>query len=100
MSATATAVAVAASASAHERELAQLMITALNLEDVDIDGIDPDAALFGHDAGLGLDSIDALEIALAVQQQYRVELRADDQDSKQTFSSLRALSAYVQSRRQ
>jgi len=94
-----SAVATAVTASAAERDLAQLMITALNLDGVDIDGIDPDAALFGHDEGLGLDSIDALEIALAVQQQYGVELRADDQDSKQIFSSLRTLSAYVQSRK-
>lgn len=89
---------------AAEREMAQLLVGALNLENVDADGIAAEAPLFGHDAsgraaGLGLDSIDALEIALAVQQKYGVELRADDQNSKQIFSSLRALSAHVQSRR-
>lgn len=94
-----SAVATAVAASAAEREMAQLMVSALNLENIDIDAIAPDAPLFGHDTGLGLDSIDALEIALAVQQKYGVELRADDQDAKQIFSSLRALSAYVQSRR-
>lgn len=82
-----------------EREMAQLLVATLNLEGFDIDEIDPDAPLFGHDTGLGLDSIDALEIALAVQQKYAVELRADAQDSKQVFGSLRALSAHVQARR-
>lgn len=81
-----------------EREMAQLLVTALNLDSVNADGIVPEAPLFGHAAaGLGLDSIDALEIALAVQQKYGVELRADDRNSKQIFGSLRALSAYVQS---
>jgi acyl carrier protein len=54
--------------SAAERDMAQLLVAALNLEGVDAAAIDPDAPLFGHDAaGLGLDSIDALEIALAVE---------------------------------
>lgn len=79
-----------------ELEMAQLLVSTLNLEGMDYDAIDPDAPLFGRDAGLGLDSIDALEIALAVQQKYGVELRADDQDARQIFSSLRTLSAYVQ----
>jgi acyl carrier protein len=86
--------------SAAERDMAQLLVTALNLEGVDATAIDPDAPLFGHEAaGLGLDSIDALEIALAVEQKYGVELRADDRDNKQVFSSLRALNAHVHSRR-
>jgi acyl carrier protein len=80
--------------------MAQLLVAALNLENVDPLSLVPDAPLFGHDAaGLGLDSIDALEIALAVQQKYGVELGANDQDSRQIFSSLRALSAYVEQRR-
>ncbi len=79
-----------------EREMAQFLVTVLNLPD----DIPPDAPLFSHEAaGLGLDSIDALEIALGVQQKYGVELRADDENNKQIFGSLRALSAYVQSRR-
>lgn len=81
-----------------EREMAQLLISALNLEDLDPDAIEPDAPLFGSDAGsLGLDSIDALEIVLAIQQKYGVELRAADEASRQVFRSLRALSAHVQS---
>lgn len=87
-------------ASTAERELAQLLVTALNLEDMDPDAIDPEAPLMGHDdAGLGLDSIDALEIALAVEQSYGVELRTEDENIAQIFGSLRALSAHVQSRR-
>jgi acyl carrier protein len=85
--------------SAPERELAALLVQALNLESVEAAAIDPAAPLFGHDAaGLGLDSIDALEIALAIQQRYGVELRSDDQNTQQIFGSLRALSAHVQSR--
>jgi acyl carrier protein len=84
---------------AQEFELATLLVQALNLEDVDAAAIAPEAPLFGHDAGsLGLDSIDALEIALAIQQKYDVELRSDDADTKRIFGSLRALSAHVQSR--
>ena len=80
--------------------MAQLLVSALNLEGIDADGIAPEAPLFGHNAdSLGLDSIDALEIALSVEQKYGVVLRADDKNSKQIFSSLRALSEHVQSRR-
>lgn len=78
-----------------EREMAQLLVTVLNLESVGPDDIVPEAPLFGGEVGLGLDSIDALEIALGVQEKYGVELRADEE----IFGSLRALSAYVQSHR-
>ncbi|MGQ0700030.1 MAG: phosphopantetheine-binding protein [Panacagrimonas sp.] len=87
-------------ASAAERELAQLLVAALNLESVDPDTIDPEAPLMGHEAGgLGLDSIDALEIALTVEQNHGVELRTDDENITQIFGSLRALSAHVQTHR-
>lgn len=78
---------------AEERELAQLLVESLNL-DVDPGQIDPDAPLFN--TGLGLDSIDALELALAIGKTYGVQLRSDDDDNQRIFSSLRALSAYVQ----
>jgi acyl carrier protein len=94
-----SAAALQVTASVAEYEMAQLIITALGLDGVEAGSIDPEAPLFGHGDGLGLDSIDALEIALAVQQQYGVELQAGDRDSKQTFSSLRALCAYVHGRR-
>lgn len=85
---------------AQEAELAALLVQALNLEGVEPGSIDPEAPLFGHDqGGLGLDSIDALEIALAIQQHYAVELRSDDEATRQVFRSLRLLSAHVQSRR-
>jgi len=80
-----------------EMKMAELLVSALELEDVDADTIAPTASLFGHDAeSLGLDSIDALEIALAVSQRFNVELRADDEKNNQIFASLRSLSEYVQ----
>lgn len=83
-----------------ELELAQHLITALNLEGVEAPGIDPDAPLFGQaGSGWGLDSIDALEIALAIQQHYGVEIRSEDEAVKQAFANLRALSAHIAARR-
>lgn len=80
-----------------QKELAELIVTALNLDDVDAASIDPDAALFG--AGLGLDSIDALELAVEISKRYGVQLKADDEDNKRIFASLSALSEYVQRKR-
>ena len=83
-----------------EREIAAVIVTALNLEHVDAATIDPAAALFGSPSeGLGLDSIDALEIVLAVQQKFGVELRADDANVSQAFASLRALTQLITERR-
>ena len=80
-----------------QKELAGLIVSALNLEGVEPGTIDPDAPLFG--AGLGLDSIDALELALEISKRYGVQLKAEDEDNKRIFASLRTLSAYVQERR-
>ena len=80
-----------------ERELAQLLVESLNLEGVEPHAIDPEAPLFND--GLGLDSIDALELSLAVGKRYGVQLRADGEDNRHIFASLRALSAHVQSQR-
>ena len=77
-----------------ERELAELLVESLNLEDVDPASIDPEAALFND--GLGLDSIDALELALAIGKRYGFQLRSDNDDNRRAFASLRALSAYVE----
>jgi acyl carrier protein len=88
---------MASAQTAEQSELAELIVAALNLEGVDPAGIDPDAPLFG--AGLGLDSIDALELALEVSKRYGVQLKADDEDNKRIFASLRALSDYIQQRR-
>lgn len=80
-----------------EGEMAHLLVSALNLEEIDADTIDPDAPLFGSDEGsLGLDSIDALEIALAIEQKYGVELQASEESTQKAFHCLRALCAHVQ----
>jgi acyl carrier protein len=82
---------------AAERELADLLIESLNLEDVEAGAIDPEAPLFN--TGLGLDSIDALELALAISKKYGFQLRSDNDDNRRIFASLRALSAHVEANR-
>ncbi|RZA08738.1 MAG: acyl carrier protein [Moraxellaceae bacterium] len=81
-----------------EKELAQLLIQALDLEDIGPEDIAPEAPLFGftEPGSLGLDSIDALEIALALGKTYGVQLKADDERNKETFRSLRSLAQYIQ----
>jgi acyl carrier protein len=76
-----------------ELELAQLIVTTLNLETRAVD-IDPQAPLYKD--GLGLDSIDILEIALAVSKNYGIRLRSDDGNNQKIFSSLRNLSQHIQ----
>jgi acyl carrier protein len=80
-----------------EQALARLLVENLNLEDVDPAGIDPEAPLFGD--GLGLDSIDALELSLAIGKQYGVQLKSDGDDNRRVFASLRALSAHIEQHR-
>ncbi len=77
-------------------EVAALIIEALNLE-AGPDEIGPDAPLFG--SGLGLDSIDVLEIALVISKRYGFQLRSDDADNARIFSSLRALTTHIASQR-
>ncbi len=76
-----------------ERELAGMIVEVLNLPNVTADSIDPEAPLFGE--GLGLDSIDALEIAVAIAQRYGVQLRAEDEATKRVFANLRSLARHV-----
>ena len=76
-----------------ELEVARLIVQALELEDVAPEDIDPDAPLFCE--GLGLDSLDALEMALAVSKTYGFQLRSDDADNTRIFASLRSLSAHI-----
>lgn len=80
-----------------ENELAELLVEALFLEDVDPASIDPEAPLFGE--GLALDSIDALEIAMAVSKKYQVELSPNNENNREIFASLRSLAAYVDANR-
>lgn len=80
-----------------EKEVADLIVESLNLEDIEPGEIEPEEALFGE--GLALDSIDALELALAITQKYSVQLKADDANIKEIFGSLRSLSAYVEEHR-
>ena len=80
-----------------ERELAELLVESLNLDDVAPDSIDPEAPLFN--TGLGLDSIDALELALAISKKYGFQLRSDNEGNRRIFASLRALSEHIQQHR-
>jgi acyl carrier protein len=77
-------------------EVAALIVDALNLE-IPPEEIEPDAPLFGE--GLGLDSIDVLEIALVISKRYGFQLRSDNADNVRIFASLRALTAYIASQR-
>ena len=87
-------------ASSAERELAHLIVSSLNIEHIDANTVDPNWSLFGNGSpGWGLDSIDALEIVLAIQQKFGVELKADDAQVTQGFASLRALNEMVSARR-
>jgi acyl carrier protein len=80
-----------------ERELAELIVTAVNLESVAPQDIYPEAPLFG--SGLSLDSIDALELALEISRRYGFQLRSDDGENRRIFASLRSLSDYIQKNR-
>jgi len=79
--------------SVQEAALARLIVETLNLE-MPAETIDPEAPLYGE--GLGLDSIDMLEISLVVSQKFGVKLRADDENNDRIFSSLRSLTAFIQ----
>ena len=79
-----------------QRELATLFVEALNLE-VQPQEIDADAPLYGE--GLGLDSIDILEVALIVSKQYGIQLRADASENQQTFRSLKHLAEFIAAHR-
>lgn len=80
-----------------ESEIKDLIISALALEDLTPDDIDPAAPLFVK--GLGLDSIDALELGLALQRRYGVSVSADSEETRSYFSSVQALAAFVSAQR-
>ena len=74
-----------------------MIIEVLQLEDVAVADIDSDAALFVE--GLGLDSIDALELGVALQKRYGISLSADAEDTRRHFASVRALAALIETHR-
>ena len=75
-----------------QREVARIIVAALNL-DINPEDIQPDASLYGE--GLGLDSIDILEIALVISKRYGFQLRADNGDNVRIFSSLASLTEHI-----
>ncbi len=75
-------------------QMAKLIVDVLNLEDIDAAEIEPEAIMF-EDDGLGLDSIDALEIAVAIAEQYNVHLSAEDEATREIFATLANLTAHV-----
>ena len=74
-------------------ELKSLLVSELNLEDITPDQIDADAPLFGE--GLGLDSIDALELAVILDKKYGIKIQSSDDRNEQIFSSLSALATFI-----
>lgn len=80
-----------------ESELIQLMVDVLNLELVPTE-VDPSQSLYG-DEGFGLDSIDMLELSLAISQRYGVQIRADDADNERIFASLASLAKHIDAHR-
>jgi len=88
---------VAAPDTALEREVAAMIVNALNLE-VKPEEIQAEDALYGEE-GLGLDSIDILEVALVVSKRYGFQLKADSEDNFRIFASLRSLSGYIAANR-
>lgn len=87
---------IALSIDALMREVAELIVEALNL-DLQADAVAPDEPLYGE--GLGLDSIDMLEISLVISKRFGFQLRSDSENNEQTYASLRSLSTYVASQR-
>jgi len=76
-----------------ESEIKELIVSALMLEDVSPQDITSEGPLFG--TGLGLDSIDALELAIAIDKRFGVKITAEDERAREIFGSVRALTAHV-----
>ncbi|ALI06966.1 MULTISPECIES: phosphopantetheine-binding protein [Pseudomonas] len=79
------------------RDIKQLIIDALGLEDIGVDDIGDHQTLFGE--GLGLDSVDALELGLAIQKEYGIKIDADAKDTRNHFSNVASLAAFVTAKR-
>jgi acyl carrier protein len=80
-----------------QQDIAQLIIDTLNLEDLQASDIPPEQPLFGQ--GLGLDSVDALELALALQKRYDIQIASDSRDARQHFATVASLAAFVEAQR-
>jgi acyl carrier protein len=80
-----------------QQEVKELIIDVLQLEDITAADIDADAPLFVE--GLGLDSIDALELGVALQKRYGITLSADSEETRRHFSSVRALAELIEKNR-
>ena len=78
------------------QEIKQLIIDSLNLEDLSVDDIETEAPLFVD--GLGLDSIDALEIGMALQKKYKLSMDSDKEQNSKNFYSINTLTDYVRSK--
>lgn len=81
-----------------EAELKRLIVESLSLEDVRAEDIDSEDALFG--SGLGLDSVDALELAMAISRKYGVNIDADSEANQRVFQSVRSLAEFVRAERE
>lgn len=77
-----------------KNEVKKLILSAVELEDISIEDIKDDAPLFGE--GLGLDSIDALEIGIALKKKFNIQFSAEDQDNRKHFASVNSLADYIQ----
>ncbi|SFS18648.1 acyl carrier protein [Dyella sp. OK004] len=80
-----------------QQDIAQLIIDTLNLEDLQPSDIPPEQPLFGQ--GLGLDSVDALELALALQKRYEIQIASDSRDARQHFATVASLATFVEAQR-
>lgn len=80
-----------------KQEIKELIISSLELEDVKPENIKDDAPIFG--TGLGLDSIDALELGVAIKKKFGVKMSAENEDSKKHFASVNALAEFISANR-
>lgn len=79
-----------------ENEIKQLIIDSLNLEEISVDDIKSEEALFGE--GLGLDSIDALEMGMALQRKYNIKIDSEVKDIKKHFFSVQTIAKFISSK--
>lgn len=76
-----------------KEEIKKIIISSVELEDITVDDIDDEAPLFGE--GLGLDSIDALELGVALKKKFNIKLSAEDEDNRKHFASVSALAGFI-----